>query len=93
MGLLGWILLGFVAGFFARAITGFERSGCIFTIVIGIIGAVVGGALFNAATGKHTVTRFTLSSMFVAFIGATLLLLVLQVLSRRPPPPRPRRRY
>ena len=49
-------------------------------MAIGILGAVVGGALFNAA-GQDGVTHFGLWSVFVAFIGATLLLLLFEAIA------------
>lgn len=76
MGILGWIVVGFVAGAFARALTGTGgRLGCLGTIVVGVIGGLIGGALFNAA-GDQGIGDFGLRSMFVAFIGASVLLII-----------------
>jgi uncharacterized membrane protein YeaQ/YmgE (transglycosylase-associated protein family) len=82
VGLFAWIVLGLIAGALAKAATGTNRRGCLFTIVVGILGAVVGGLLFNAI-GENGITEFNLWSILVAFIGASLLLLVLQAISRR----------
>jgi uncharacterized membrane protein YeaQ/YmgE (transglycosylase-associated protein family) len=83
VGLLGWIVVGFVAGALARAVTGGARdAGCLFTIVVGIIGGLLGGALFNAA-GEEGIGDFGLRSMFVAFVGACALLLVVGLFTRR----------
>ncbi len=50
MGVLGWVVVGFVAGAFARTLTGTGgRLGCLGTIVVGVVGGLIGGALFNAA--------------------------------------------
>src|SRR5688500_3063162 len=69
VGILWWIAIGFVAGAFARAVTkGAPDAGCIFTTVSGVIGARIGGALFNAV-GDHDIGDSLLGSMFVAFIG------------------------
>lgn len=83
MGVIGWIVVGFVAGAFARAVTGTKwPAGCLGTIVIGVLGGLLGGALFNLA-GDKGITHFGLWSMFVAFIGACLLLLVVNALGGR----------
>ena len=85
MGVLGWLIVGLVAGALARWVTGSPDGGCLFTIVVGIIGAFVGGALYRLATGAESATfdDFDLGSIFVAFLGAVILLLVLQALSGR----------
>ena len=76
MGIIGWIVVGFVAGAFARALTGSgSRLGCLGTILVGIIGGLLGGVIFNAA-GDEGIGDFGLRSMFVAFIGACVLLIV-----------------
>jgi uncharacterized membrane protein YeaQ/YmgE (transglycosylase-associated protein family) len=82
MSLLAWVVVGFVAGLLAQAVTRQERQGCLYTIVVGIIGALLGGALFNAA-GSEGITEFGWWSILVAFVGATLFLLVLQAIQRR----------
>jgi len=74
---LGWIVVGFVAGALARAATGRGGgAGCLGTIAIGVVGGVVGGVLFSWATGEG-IGDFGFRSMLVAFAGAVLLLLVL----------------
>jgi uncharacterized membrane protein YeaQ/YmgE (transglycosylase-associated protein family) len=88
MGVVGWIVVGFVAGAFASAVTGVNRSphgrrlGCLGTIAVGVIGGLLGGMLFNLA-GDDGIGDFGFRSMFVAFIGATLLLLVVGAAFRR----------
>jgi len=79
MGLVGWIVVGLLAGGLGRMATGSEKRGCLGTMVIGILGGVIGGALFNAAGGKG-ITDFGLWSILVAFVGACALLFVLQAL-------------
>lgn len=77
MGVFGWIVVGFVAGAFARGVTGGGRgAGCLGTIVIGVVGGLLGGMLFNLA-GGNGIGKFGLRSMFVAFVGACVLLVVL----------------
>ena len=76
MGVIGWIVVGFVAGAFARALTGTgRRLGCLGTILVGIVGGLIGGVIFNAA-GAGGIGRFGFRSMFVAFIGACVLLVL-----------------
>ena len=82
MGLFGWIIVGLVAGSLAQSVTGTQKRGCLFTLLVGVAGGVLGGALFNAA-GSRGITNFSLWSMLVAFVGAGLLCLVLQILTRR----------
>ena len=89
MGLFAWIVVGFVAGAFARSVTRFDRRhdpavrlGCLGTIAVGVLGGLIGGALTNAATGDG-IGDFGLRSIVVAFLGAVLLLLVVQAITGR----------
>ena len=82
MNILGWIVVGLLAGGLARWIVKDDRSGCIYTMVVGIIGALIGGALMNAS-GKKGVNDFDLRSILVAALGAIVLLLVLQAIAGR----------
>ena len=82
MGFISWIVVGLVAGLLARWIVKDERSGCIYTVVVGIVGALIGGALMNAA-GEKGVGEFELRTVLVAAVGAVLLLLILQALGGR----------
>jgi uncharacterized membrane protein YeaQ/YmgE (transglycosylase-associated protein family) len=72
---LAWIVVGLVAGSLARAATGRRVQGCLPTVVVGVLGAIVGGILFNAI-GERGVGEFGPWSIFVAFIGASVVLLV-----------------
>ncbi len=85
MSILAWLVVGFVAGALARWVTGSDKRGCLATIVVGIIGALIGGALYRLATGQEgsVFDDFDLGSVFVAFLGSVLLLLVLQAISPR----------
>ena len=73
MTILGWIILGLLAGFIASRIVNKTGEGVILDIVLGIVGAVVGGLIFNAL-GDAGVTGFNLWSLFVAVLGAVVLL-------------------
>lgn len=82
MGLAGWIVVGLVAGLLARWIVRDDRSGCLYTLAVGVLGALVGGALVSLAGGEG-VDELSLRSIVVAALGAVLLLLVLQALGGR----------
>ena len=82
MNLIAWIIVGLVAGLLARWIVGDDKTGCIYTIVVGVLGAFIGGALMNAA-GKRGINEFDLRSILVAALGSVLLLLVLQAIGGR----------
>jgi len=73
MSLLGWIVFGLIAGFIASKVVEGEGSGCIVNVALGLVGAVVGGALFSAL-GTHIFWQFSLGSMFVAILGAVIVL-------------------
>jgi uncharacterized membrane protein YeaQ/YmgE (transglycosylase-associated protein family) len=81
MSIIGWIILGLIAGFIASKIVNKEGQGFFLDIVLGVIGAVIGGWLFGffGATG---VTGFNLYSMFVAIIGAIVVLVVYHAVRR-----------
>ncbi|MBV9245441.1 MAG: GlsB/YeaQ/YmgE family stress response membrane protein [Methylobacteriaceae bacterium] len=75
MSVLGWLVLGLIAGFIASKIVNKRGEGILLDIVLGIIGAVVGGFLFSQF-GAAGVTGFNLYSMLVAVVGAILVLLL-----------------
>ena len=82
MGLIGWIVVGLIAGLLARWIVKDSRTGCIYTVVIGVLGAIIGGWLM-ALIDERGVNEFSLRSIVVAAIGAVLLLLILQAIAGR----------
>ncbi len=75
MSILGWIFFGLITGFIASKIVSAEGQGCMLNIALGLVGAVVGGALFSAL-GDQVFWQFSLKSMFVAVIGAIVVLLL-----------------
>ncbi len=88
MGVIGWIVVGFVAGALAKPVSGGGWNlGCLGTIVVGVLGGIVGGMLFNLA-GDDGIGKFGLRSMFVAFVGAVLLLVIVGLLTGRRGSPR-----
>ena len=80
MNIIAWIFVGLVAGLLARWIVRDDRSGCFYTVAVGVLGALIGGALMNAS-GHDGINDFSLRSLGVAALGAILLLLVLQAIS------------
>jgi uncharacterized membrane protein YeaQ/YmgE (transglycosylase-associated protein family) len=83
MGILSWILLGLVAGANAKALhPGRDPQGCIITMVIGVIGAVLGGWIATMF-GWGKVDGFNLYSILVATGGAVLALLIYSAISGR----------
>ena len=80
MGWLAWIIVGGIAGWLASMVMK-SRTGLVMDIVVGIIGAFIGGFLLNAV-GASGVTGFNIYSVIVAFIGAVVLLAVLRMISR-----------
>jgi uncharacterized membrane protein YeaQ/YmgE (transglycosylase-associated protein family) len=82
MSWLSWVVVGFFAGVAAKAVTGQHRPGCLGSIVVGIVGGLLGGAIFKAA-GDEGINDFGFRSLLVAFVGATILLFVWSTLSSR----------
>jgi uncharacterized membrane protein YeaQ/YmgE (transglycosylase-associated protein family) len=82
MSLLAWIILGLIAGFVASKIINRTGEGVVLDILLGIVGAVVGGWLFNTF-GMAGVTGFNLYSLLVAVVGAAALLVVYHAVFRR----------
>ena len=75
MSIIGWIVLGLIAGFIASKIVNKSGEGVLLDIILGIVGAIVGGALFNEF-GAAGVTGFNLYSMVVAVVGAIVVLFI-----------------
>jgi uncharacterized membrane protein YeaQ/YmgE (transglycosylase-associated protein family) len=88
MGILGWILLGLFVGAIARALIPgrTEPGGCIGTTAVGILGALIGGAIATALDLGRIRNFFDLETWLIAIGGSVLLLLLLRLLSV---PPRP----
>jgi uncharacterized membrane protein YeaQ/YmgE (transglycosylase-associated protein family) len=82
MSWLSWIVVGFVAGVLAKLVTGQDRPGCLGTILVGILGGLLGGALFTAA-GDEGINDFSIRSVLVAFVGAVILLFGWSLISKR----------
>ena len=81
MSFLAWIVLGLLAGFIGSKIVNKKGEGVILDILLGIVGAVVGGWLFNTF-GASGVTGVNLYSLLVAVIGSVVLLVVYHAVTR-----------
>jgi uncharacterized membrane protein YeaQ/YmgE (transglycosylase-associated protein family) len=73
MGFIGWIVLGLIAGFIASKLVNNRGEGPLMDIVLGIVGALLGGWLFNQF-GSAGVTGFNAWSLLVAVVGAVAAL-------------------
>lgn len=87
MGLLSWLVFGFLAGALAKLIMpGKDPGGCMVTTALGITGSVLGGLVGTRLLGLGHVTGFNFSSLGVAILGSILLLALYRIfLERRPP--------
>jgi len=82
MGIIAWIVLGAIAGFLANMIVG-GREGLIGTIVLGIVGAVVGGWLAGTFLNLKDPTGINVESIIVSVVGAIIVLFVYRAVARR----------
>jgi len=82
MGILSWVILGLIAGFIGSKIVNKTGEGLVLDIALGVVGAIVGGYLF-ILTGNEGVTGLNLWSLFVAVIGAIVVLVVYRMVVAR----------
>jgi uncharacterized membrane protein YeaQ/YmgE (transglycosylase-associated protein family) len=82
MSFLAWIVLGLIAGFIGSKLVNHRGEGVVLDIVLGIVGAFVGGWLFTTF-GATGVTGLNVYSMVVAVIGAVVVLVLYHALARR----------
>jgi uncharacterized membrane protein YeaQ/YmgE (transglycosylase-associated protein family) len=81
MSILAWIILGLLAGFIGSKLVNKQGEGMFLDIILGVVGAVVGGWLFNKF-GAVGVTGLNVYSLLVAVIGAVVVLLIYHALRR-----------
>lgn len=81
MSILAWIVLGLIAGFIASKIVNKQGEGVIWDIVLGVVGAIAGGYIFNLF-GASGVTGLNLYSTMVAIVGAIIVLLIYHAIRR-----------
>jgi uncharacterized membrane protein YeaQ/YmgE (transglycosylase-associated protein family) len=82
MGLLAWLIVGLIAGFLASKVVNRRGKGFLLDIVLGIVGAWIGGLIFRSL-GAAGVTGFNLWSILVAFVGAVVLLVAYHAVAGR----------
>ena len=82
MSFIGWIVLGLIAGFIASKIVNKQGEGLIFDIVLGVIGAIFGGFMFSMF-GAQGVDGVNIYSMFVAVVGAVVVLIIYHAITGR----------
>jgi uncharacterized membrane protein YeaQ/YmgE (transglycosylase-associated protein family) len=81
MCLLAWIIFGALAGWAASLITA-RQQGCCLNIVVGIVGAFIGGMIIQFVTGRGFSIGFNLPSFAVAVLGAVILLAIAGLATR-----------
>ncbi|HEY8670856.1 MAG TPA: GlsB/YeaQ/YmgE family stress response membrane protein [Terriglobales bacterium] len=82
MSIIGWVVLGLIAGFIASKIVNKQGEGIFLDIVLGVVGAVVGGYLFSMF-GAGGVSGVNIYSMFVAVVGAIVVLVIYHAIAGR----------
>jgi uncharacterized membrane protein YeaQ/YmgE (transglycosylase-associated protein family) len=82
MSILAWIVLGLISGFIASKIVNKAGEGVLMDIVLGIVGAIVGGWIFSVI-GHSGVTGVNLYSVLVSVVGAIAVLVVYHAIRRR----------
>jgi uncharacterized membrane protein YeaQ/YmgE (transglycosylase-associated protein family) len=89
MGFISWLILGLIAGFIASKIINKSGEGLIMDIVLGVVGALVGGFIVSKVPmlsnlfGQGGVNGLNIPSMIIAVLGAILVLLIYHMVFRR----------
>jgi len=86
MGILSWILVGLVSGWLGGLVMRGGGYGCVTNVILGIVGALVGGFLASALFDVgDPLTGFNLTTLVVAFLGAVVTILIVRLLPGRSP--------
>jgi uncharacterized membrane protein YeaQ/YmgE (transglycosylase-associated protein family) len=84
MGIVSWLAFGLLAGFVAQALTpGRHKIGCLPTLAVGLVGALLGGLIGNVVLGHKVRFGWDLGPFLLAVVGAVVLLLALEALAGR----------
>ncbi len=84
MGIISWIVFGLIAGVIAKLLMpGRDPGGCIVTMLLGVVGAFVGGFLYRILTGREVFFQFDLGSFVVAVLGAVVILAIYRLVAGR----------
>jgi uncharacterized membrane protein YeaQ/YmgE (transglycosylase-associated protein family) len=88
--IIGWIVVGGIAGWLASIIAGrSQQQGCLMNVIVGVIGAALGGVVYNLITGQGLSFDFgsfditSLGGFLVALVGAVILLVIVNLFQRR----------
>jgi uncharacterized membrane protein YeaQ/YmgE (transglycosylase-associated protein family) len=83
MGIIGWIVLGLIAGAIAKAILpGKQGGGWLITLILGVVGALLGGFIGSAIFGVGLETFWDIQTWIVAIVGAIIVLLIYGLVTR-----------
>jgi uncharacterized membrane protein YeaQ/YmgE (transglycosylase-associated protein family) len=83
VGIIAWIVFGAIVGWIANIVVGGrarERQGCLVSVLVGVVGAALGGLLYKWITGREKTFEFDFPSLGVAALGAVVLLVLLRLL-------------
>ncbi len=83
MSIIGWIILGLIAGWIASKIVGGQGQGFFLNIALGVVGALVGGFLYSSIAGGEGVTGVNIGSIMVSIIGAVIAPVVYNAVAGR----------
>jgi uncharacterized membrane protein YeaQ/YmgE (transglycosylase-associated protein family) len=84
VGIVSWVLFGLLAGLVARAVTpGRHAIGCLPTLAVGLVGALLGGLIGNVVLGHKVHFGWDLGPFLLSVLGAVVLLLALEALAAR----------
>jgi uncharacterized membrane protein YeaQ/YmgE (transglycosylase-associated protein family) len=84
VGFIGWIVLGLLAGIIAKVLMpGRDPGGCIITMLIGVVGALLGGFLSSRLLGIDRGGFFDLRTWIIAIVGSIILLLIYRLIAGR----------
>ncbi len=86
MSFLSWILVGLVAGWLADTVLKGRGRGILYSLILGVVGALVGGFLASSLLGiPDPLTGFNITTLIVAFLGAVILIAIVRVLPGQSP--------
>jgi uncharacterized membrane protein YeaQ/YmgE (transglycosylase-associated protein family) len=82
MSIIAWLVVGLISGFLASKVVNKAGSGIVMDIVLGVVGALVGGFIFNAL-GHSAPSGINIYSIFVSFVGAVIVLVIYHAVAGR----------